>query len=648
MKDYKYKTTFQAQAEIVKPNKKNRETLASIFSKSSHLEGLAGLFPSADEIENSPDLLFFTCNAATPNFANLNHDLVLGQEGVNLLKSVKYKQVNLEHNRDSVVGVLIGGGISSFDDSKLITRDESLASNKKFNLSVMGCIFRVAAGELCDSIEDSSDPESENYKKISVSWEIGFSSYGVLIGSKEVSDGIVKMGEDAKPYYKYLRAEGGAGMDDNGLEVYRIIEDPIFLGIGLTTNPAAAVSGILTYKEKMETEEESKSEDMEDMPESPEVETETPEEPEIEDEEDEKTKVKVEIEIEVEAADNKGKTLNKPFRLPSGSNKKFGVYVKNDKGNVVMVKFGDPNMEIKRDDPERRKAYRARHSCDTPGPKWKANYWSCRMWSSKPVSSIASVLDVEEWDGETEFDHNEIISICPEFANAEIIDETEMEKIEASEKNIKKDEKIISTFQNTPVIKPVTKMKFTSINEIYASLEASASDISAKEMREFLEGAFSQANEQYLAEKAAKAEAENKLQETLANADEAKVKADNLESELNELKASMAAKEAQDTFDKRFGALAETYDLTDEKVSAFVAKSIKDLDEEGFAHWKDNDGLVVLASRENKKADANIDDATDALKEAKANIDIPNAQELDKKEESFLSLANEIAFKLKK
>lgn len=80
----------------------------------------------------------------------------------------------------------------------------------------------------------------------------------------------------------------------------------------------------------------------------------------------------------VEADGNKRKvTLNKPVR---GGSKKFYVYVKNDKGNVVKVSFGDPNMEIKRDDPARRKAFRARHNCDNPGPKWKARYWSCRNW----------------------------------------------------------------------------------------------------------------------------------------------------------------------------------------------------------------------------------------------------------------------------
>jgi hypothetical protein len=102
----------------------------------------------------------------------------------------------------------------------------------------------------------------------------------------------------------------------------------------------------------------------------------------------------IEVLDEVEAKEAQ-KKLNKPFRTPSGP-KKFSVYVKNDKGNIVKVNFGDPNMEIKRDDPERRKSYRARHNCDNPGPKWKANYWSCKMWSAKPVSAIASEDETPE------------------------------------------------------------------------------------------------------------------------------------------------------------------------------------------------------------------------------------------------------------
>lgn len=101
--------------------------------------------------------------------------------------------------------------------------------------------------------------------------------------------------------------------------------------------------------------------------------------------------------IEEAAEKKKNVKLNKPFRTPGGP-KKFSVYVKNDKGNIVKVNFGDPNMEIKRDDPERRKSFRARHNCDNPGPKWKAKYWSCKMWSSKKVSSLAEKLENnKEW-----------------------------------------------------------------------------------------------------------------------------------------------------------------------------------------------------------------------------------------------------------
>jgi hypothetical protein len=65
----------------------------------------------------------------------------------------------------------------------------------------------------------------------------------------------------------------------------------------------------------------------------------------------------------------------------AGDVKKFKVYVKNAKGNVVKVNFGQKGVKIKKNNPARRKSFRARHHCDTnPGPKWKARYWSCRKW----------------------------------------------------------------------------------------------------------------------------------------------------------------------------------------------------------------------------------------------------------------------------
>lgn len=73
--------------------------------------------------------------------------------------------------------------------------------------------------------------------------------------------------------------------------------------------------------------------------------------------------------------------LNKPFRTPN-EKKKFAVYVKDPKtGKVIIVRFGDPNMEIKKDSPERRKAYRSRHNCKDANDPTTAEYWSCRSWS---------------------------------------------------------------------------------------------------------------------------------------------------------------------------------------------------------------------------------------------------------------------------
>ena len=85
-------------------------------------------------------------------------------------------------------------------------------------------------------------------------------------------------------------------------------------------------------------------------------------------------------------AEYKGKkvTLNKPSRIRKGQTsfgkKKFQVFVKNKNDNVVRVTFGDPNMRIRKNEPSRRKSFRARHKCDTAKDKTTARYWSCKKW----------------------------------------------------------------------------------------------------------------------------------------------------------------------------------------------------------------------------------------------------------------------------
>jgi hypothetical protein len=80
-----------------------------------------------------------------------------------------------------------------------------------------------------------------------------------------------------------------------------------------------------------------------------------------------------------------GKELNNPTK---GDVKKYKVYVKNAKGNVIKVEFGDPNMSIQRDDPKARANFRARHNCDQKKDKTTAGYWSCKFWSTKSVTDL--------------------------------------------------------------------------------------------------------------------------------------------------------------------------------------------------------------------------------------------------------------------
>tara|TARA_B110000858_G_scaffold40443_1_gene45954 strand:- start:90 stop:1061 length:972 start_codon:yes stop_codon:yes gene_type:complete len=140
---------------------------------------------------------------------------------------------------------------------------------------------------------------------------------------------------------------------------------------------------------------------------------------------------------DLEYTEAEKKTLNKPFRLKDGK-KKFGVYVKNPKtGNVIMVKFGDPNMEIKRDDPARRRNFRARHKCDTAKDKTTPRYWSCKFWSKKPVSSMASeeVIAWDEnekfsqwcWDDESFAEHQDLLNGHPFLESVKEIVEDEGE-----------------------------------------------------------------------------------------------------------------------------------------------------------------------------------------------------------------------------
>jgi hypothetical protein len=81
--------------------------------------------------------------------------------------------------------------------------------------------------------------------------------------------------------------------------------------------------------------------------------------------------------------------LNKPFRTPGGT-RKFSVYTKNEKGNVVKVNFGQPGMRVKNDDPKSARSFQKRMRCDNPGPRWKPRWWACNISRYRKLLNIKS------------------------------------------------------------------------------------------------------------------------------------------------------------------------------------------------------------------------------------------------------------------
>lgn len=82
----------------------------------------------------------------------------------------------------------------------------------------------------------------------------------------------------------------------------------------------------------------------------------------------------------LDEAEYKGKkvSIGRPFRTP-GEGKKFAVYVKSPSGRVKKVRFGDPKLTVKNNNPARAKSFRARHKCSEKKDRTKAGYWACRI-----------------------------------------------------------------------------------------------------------------------------------------------------------------------------------------------------------------------------------------------------------------------------
>lgn len=214
------------------------------FYSQASLEGLRPLIPNWQaNTEQNIDLLAFAANACAVGLANKNDDLLEPEAGLETLSLWREKMVNDNHDRSKIIGHLITAGLSSENDSIIISPQDAIASKKPFNISVGGVIYRLANRDLADSLEQSSEPDSPSYKKISLSFEVGFPAFDLAIGSNNFYEAeIIRNQSHIKELQKFLKIYGGEGKTKDGQRIYRLInKNHLPLAVALTKNPAAVM-----------------------------------------------------------------------------------------------------------------------------------------------------------------------------------------------------------------------------------------------------------------------------------------------------------------------------------------------------------------------------------------------------------------------
>lgn len=255
MKDFPYKTSFSCQL-----NKISNDDLDKYISKAG-LDKLKPLMPKNVNLEKNKDLIGIVLNCAVGGRVNANGDSITGKTAVKIAKNFINKYVNIGHKRDVIKGVIVNYGFSKFENSDLIAEEEAEKSEEPFNISLAILLWKTALNEkFIELLEASVDPTSDKYNAISASWELLFTEYDIAVGTKNINESeIIQDEEKKKELEKYLLANGGSGKKDNKL-VYRVIkgekEDDFLIpaGIGLVSNPAADVKGLEIVNNKEDIE----------------------------------------------------------------------------------------------------------------------------------------------------------------------------------------------------------------------------------------------------------------------------------------------------------------------------------------------------------------------------------------------------------
>lgn len=247
--NFKFKVAFGATITEVRDAEAGKHFSTADFDK------MKSLVPKDMDLGKNPDLLAVVGNAAVGNKANLNHDAISNATAAAVAGGFKWKFVDMDHNRNRIVGVVCNAGLTKFDTNEPITEEEAAAQTAPVNISVAMFLYKVAMKpEFLEFLRSSVDPSSPNYQKVSLSWEIFFNDYDIAVGpDRNLSTAkIYSKGEERDALEKLLPSNGGAGSTKDGQLVYRVIGSDILVpaAVGLVANPAADVKGLAIAGEK--------------------------------------------------------------------------------------------------------------------------------------------------------------------------------------------------------------------------------------------------------------------------------------------------------------------------------------------------------------------------------------------------------------
>lgn len=237
------------------------------FLAKASLQQLEGLIPEEVRGEKNIDLLPVVFNLAVVGVANKNDDLIDRQTAIEIYKQFIHRPFNIEHEREKIVGHIVGAGFSEYGTDKPLSLEE-IQEMEIFNLAVSAVVYATVNENITSFLNDAADPLSENFMKASASWELGFEKNKILVESKFISEGKVIEGDEAEELEQHLKASGGSGKDEQGRRIFRLIStdvSPVFpLGGAVTLAPAADVKGIETFPNKMPSLEEKPGKEKEE------------------------------------------------------------------------------------------------------------------------------------------------------------------------------------------------------------------------------------------------------------------------------------------------------------------------------------------------------------------------------------------------